>query len=130
MSIFILVKESLNRDYRILYCWPNYFDYNYRQKICDTGPQYLGEFGVYDFDIDGDKCIFSTALEPVNAYLAILYCFLILLGFALLYILICIGVKKGFLSFIVNPINKVRESLNPELVRSSAPKRLNFYNFY
>lgn len=62
----------------------------YSHKVCEVGPQHLGEFGVYDFTIDADdQCNFTTALEPVNAYLAILYSILILFGIVLLYNLIC-----------------------------------------
>jgi len=48
----------------------------------------IGEFGVYDFDVD--TCSVETALEPVNANLALLVCFLFYLALAL----ICFGLKK------------------------------------
>lgn len=40
-----------------------------------------GEFGVYDFNLDA--CRIETALEPVNAHLAILVCFLAYVGLAI-----------------------------------------------
>jgi len=49
---------------------------------------HLGEFGVYDFDVDNCSPI-TTALKPVNANLAILVCFLVYIGLAL----VCFALK-------------------------------------
>jgi len=50
-------------------------------QICSVTER-LGEFGVYDLNMR--DCSFETALEPVNENLAILVCFLSLVGLALL----------------------------------------------
>ena len=54
----------------------------------------VGEFGVYDIDVTND-CSIKTAVEPVNAYLAILFCTLILLALGALFWLVKWAVKKG-----------------------------------
>ena len=41
-------------------------------EIC-TSEVRLGEFGVYDLRLKGSACELGTALEPVNANLALLY---------------------------------------------------------
>jgi len=52
--------------------------------ICDVTSQ-MGEFGVYDFNASDDKCEMVEALAPVNANLALLVCFLVLLAGGLLW---------------------------------------------
>jgi len=55
--------------------------------VCETSVQF-GEFGIYDFNLD--DCSMETALEPVNAYLAILVCFLVYAALGV----ICFALKK------------------------------------
>ena len=46
--------------------------------ICDTSVD-MGEFGVYDLDVDDDGgCVITEALAPVNANLALLVAFLVI----------------------------------------------------
>ena len=92
--------------------------YNFRYKLCEVGPRHLGEFGVYDLvvDVENHKCELSNVLEPVNAYLAILYSILIVFGMVLVYALICFGLDKGYLSFIQRSIIRIKQVLYPEQV--------------
>lgn len=50
---------------------------------CESTKTLFGEFGVYD--IDASNCQIKTMVEPVNEYLAILYCVLILLALGFIY---------------------------------------------
>jgi hypothetical protein len=56
----------------------NYLYNNSRSEIC-TEKISMGEFGVYDLMVSGNMCKVETSLDPVNANLALLYSFLILL---------------------------------------------------
>lgn len=50
--------------------------------VCELQPA-VGEFGVYQLDIEQNSCKLHTLLEPVNIYLPILTVLLILLGISL-----------------------------------------------
>ena len=86
--------------------------------MCEIGPKHLGEFGVYDLTINKDGCIFSTAFEPVNEYLAILYSFLIILGLVLVYNVISFGRHRGYLSPVEKLIRYITRTFYPEEVIS------------
>ena len=86
--------------------------------MCEIGPKHLGEFGVYDLTINNDGCSFSTALQPVNEYLAILYSFLIILGLVLVYNLISFGRHRGYLSPVEKSVCYITRTLYPEEVMS------------
>ena len=62
--------------------------------VCQSSNVRLGQFGVYDLvipDASGSsgsslpECDFRTALEPVDANIAILYCALILVAIGIVY---------------------------------------------
>jgi len=57
------------------------------EALCHLGPTTLGEFGVYQLDLRGNQngCELITALEPVNANLALLVWFLVAVGAVLLW---------------------------------------------
>ena len=54
-------------------------------EICSFDGIKLGEFGIYDLRHANGTCTFTEALEPVNAYLALLWCTLIMLGLGFVY---------------------------------------------
>lgn len=90
--------------------------------MCEIGPKHIGEFGVYDLTVDVNvdgkaSCDFSNALDPVNAYLAILYSLLIILGIVVVYNLVCLALQKGYLTSIQNLTKRIRNCLNPEQVK-------------
>jgi len=51
--------------------------------ICET-KAHFGAFGVYDVNVT-NECNITTMVEPVNGYLAILYCTLILIGLGIIF---------------------------------------------
>jgi len=54
-----------------------------QQAVCHTAQHSLGEFGVYQ--LQASDCTLETLLEPVNANMALLFWFLIILGGAVLW---------------------------------------------
>lgn len=73
----------------------------------------MGQFGVYDMRLSADDdqtCHVKTALEPVNATIAILYCFLIVLALGVLYRVFRFLDKRGkFDGFKKAVKNKLRD---------------------
>ena len=63
--------------------------------ICETKEVSLGEFGVYDIKAS-EQCKLITQVEPVNEYMAILVCTLILVALCLCYKLGMWAVKKRY----------------------------------
>ena len=56
------------------------------EALCHLPPTSLGEFGVYQLKVGSpENCLFTTVLEPVNANLALLVWFLVVIGGALLW---------------------------------------------
>ena len=56
----------------------------FRQHIICETKAHFGEFGVYDVNVT-NECNITTMVEPVNGYLAILYCTLILIGLGIIF---------------------------------------------
>ena len=63
--------------------------------ICEAKNVNLGEFGVYDIDVS-HNCNITTRVEPVNEYMAILYCTLILLLLGLIFRFVKWAVQKRY----------------------------------
>jgi len=89
------------------------------ETICHVMDASLGEFGVYDLritaadkgEVEGSSCEFVETLPPVNAYLAILYCAVILLALGLAFQLVKFAHKKGFLRPITALYHHARSKL-------------------
>ncbi len=67
--------------------------FSFSNFVCQSSNVRLGQFGVYDLvvpDASGSgsslpECDFRTALDPVDANIAILYCALILIAIGIVY---------------------------------------------
>ena len=76
-----------------------------------------GEFGVYSLvlDSEGKACTVSTALEPVNSNLALLYSFLICLLIGITIQAVIFSSKKGYLDSLKEKMNQYRGKLGFEV---------------
>lgn len=75
-----------------------------------------GEYGVYDIILDDKQsCTLVEALAPVNANLALLYCFLILLGLGILFQILVFMNKKGYLDGLKSVFRGFKKTLGFEV---------------
>lgn len=82
--------------------------------LCEAKNVNLGEFGVYDIDVSQD-CKVITRVEPVNEYMAILYCTLILLLLGLLFRFAKWAVQKRYTASLERFYNLVKRKVGYEV---------------
>eukprot|EP00094_Tigriopus_californicus_P008398 TCALIF_08092-PA protein Name:"Similar to Hgsnat Heparan-alpha-glucosaminide N-acetyltransferase (Mus musculus)" AED:0.16 eAED:0.16 QI:217/0.75/0.77/1/0.62/0.55/9/0/556 len=84
-------------------------------ELCTVGVN-GGEYGVYDIILDETQsCTVVEALEATNSNLALLYCFLILLGLGILFQMLVFVNKKGYLDGLKSILRGFKKSLGFEV---------------
>ena len=84
--------------------------------VCEALDVNLGEFGVYDIDVS-QNCTVITKVEPVNEYMAILYCSLILLLLGLLFRIVKWAVQKRYTAKIERFYKIIKQKIGYEVHR-------------
>ena len=88
-----------------------------RNELC-TVKFGTGEYGVYDLILneEGKSCTVTTALEPINSNLALLYSFLIcvLIGIVIQAVIFCS--KKGYLDSLKQKYNDFQQKMGFEVI--------------